>query len=90
MPNTLVQGLTDNGSDQAIAGLLGIDLITLVGCLALVDQKKPEATLNIWLADLLDILQPSKNVLGPMLTQSHGRVAIKLDHSFKNIQTVVC
>ena len=60
MPNTLVQGLTDNGAHPALAGLSGTDLVTLVGCLSLVDPKKPGACVDIRFADLLDILQFDK------------------------------
>lgn len=60
MPNTLVQGITDNGSDPALAGLSGLDLIVLVGCLSFVDPKNPGASVNIRFANLLDILQFNK------------------------------
>jgi len=77
MPNTLVQGYTDNGSDPALAGLSGLDLITLVGCLSLVDPKNPGASVNIWFADLLDILQFNKSyshkVYSHAVTPSSGR-----------------
>ena len=77
MPNTLVQGYTDNGSDPALAGLSGLDLITLVGCLSLVDPKNPGASVNIRFADLLDILQFNKSyshkVYSHAVTPSSGR-----------------
>ena len=60
MPNPLVQGLTDNGAHPALAGLSGTDLVTLIGCLSLVDPKKPGACVDIRFADLLDILQFDK------------------------------
>ena len=77
MPNTLVQGYTDNGSDPALAGLSGLALITLVGCLSLVDPKNPGASVNIRFADLLDILQFNKSyshkVYSHAVTPSSGR-----------------
>ena len=77
MPNTLVQGLTDNGAHPALAGLSGTDLVTLVGCLSLVDPKNPGASVNIRFADLLDILQFNKRcshkVYSHAVTPSSGR-----------------
>lgn len=77
MPNTLVQGLTDNGSHPALADLSGLDLTTLVGCLSLVDPKNPGACVNIRFANLLDILQFNKScshkVYSHAVTSSNGR-----------------
>lgn len=79
MPNTLVQGFTDNGAHPALAGLSGTDLVTLIGCLALVDEKNPEATVNVWFADFLDMLQSSKNCSPQCLHEAMTEVTIKLD-----------
>ena len=83
MPNTLVQGFTDNGAHPALAGLSGTDLVTLIGCLALVDEKNPEATVNVWFADFLDMLQSSKNCSPQCLHEAMTEVTFKLDPSFK-------
>jgi hypothetical protein len=79
IPNTLMQGLTDNGDYPALAGLSGTALVTLVGCLALVDEKNPEATVNVWFADFLDMLQSSKNCSPQCLHEAMTEVTIKLD-----------
>ena len=83
MPNTLMQGLTDNGGYPAIAGLSGTALVTLVDCLGLVDQNNPEATVNVWFADFLDMLQSSKNCSPQCLHEAMTEVTFKLDPSFK-------
>lgn len=82
MPNTLMQGLTDNGDYPAIAGLSGTALVTLVDCLGLVDQNNPEATVNVWFADLLDMLQSSKNCSLQCLHEAMTEFAAKLDTSY--------
>ena len=61
MPNTLVQGFTDNGAHPALAGLSGTDLVTLIGCLALVDPKRPGDRVEVKFASLLSLLQFSKS-----------------------------
>lgn len=93
MPNTLVQCLTDNGSDPALAGLSGLDLITLVGCLSLVDPKNPGASVNIRFADLLDILQFNKRcshkVYSHIVTPSSGRAEYLTSRfSPKNVERI--
>ena len=61
MPNSLIQNLTADGTDSTMLSLSGIDLITLVGCLALVDPKRPGDRVEVKFASLLSLLQFSKS-----------------------------
>ena len=79
MPNSLIQNLTSEGTDSTILSLSGIDLITFVGCLALVDPKRPGDRVKVKFTDLLGLLQFNKScshkVYGHALAPLKDRVA---------------
>ena len=79
IPNSLIQNVTTAGTDSTMLSLSGIDLITLVGCLALVDPKRPGDRVKVKFTDLLGLLQFNKScshkVYGHALVPLGGRVA---------------
>jgi hypothetical protein len=95
MPNSLIQNLISKGTDSTILSLSGIDLITLVGCLALVDPKRLGDRVEVKFTDLLSLLQFNKSCshkvyghalapLGDRVAYSTGRFSPKLVEAIKS------